>query len=377
MAQPADAERAPAWLKTVNRSRPMGRRSRVGSLPVQDAKAIDYLSADGVARLGPISYSAINSPLRQALRSFSQALRVAIVVDRRVDPDQLVDLDLRNVPLLDALKQIAARADAGATILGPIAYIGPLDTAAQLRTLAALATEDAKRLPARQKNAALASRTLAWQALTTPQQVFEQLSREAGIKIGGLDKLPHDLLAATDLPPLPWIDRVTLVAAQFGLRAAYDAATNALMLEPIRPDEVHIERSYPAGRDPSKTVAEWQKKAPQAEIKLSGARIGVRATIEDHELLSPTHVARPSVATPGQQVYTLTLEGMKLETFLAQLEQKLSLSFDLAPDVKLDALVNVDVKNATLDDLLRAAFGPLGLEFSRKGNAVLVRPKGG
>ncbi len=85
---------------------------------------------------------------------------------------------------------------------------------------------------------------------------------------------------------------------------------------------------------------------------------------------------RQPTATPGQQVYTLTLEGMKLETFLAQLEQKLSLSFNLDPEVKLDAPVNVDVKNATLDELLRTAFAPLGLEFSRKDKAVAVHAKG-
>ena len=80
---------------------------------------------------------------------------------------------------------------------------------------------------------------------------------------------------------------------------------------------------------------------------------------------------------PGQQVYTLTLEGMRLETFLAQLEQKLSLSFDLEGEgVKLDAPVNVDVKNASLDELLHAALDPLGLKFQRKEKAVTVQAKG-
>ncbi|HVT26809.1 MAG TPA: STN domain-containing protein, partial [Lacipirellulaceae bacterium] len=165
------------------------------------------------------------------------------------------------------------------------------------------------------------------------------------------------------------------VAVQFGLRPVVDASGKGVTLEPIRADEVRIERSYPAGRDAARTIAEWQKRAPQADIKLAAGRIVVRAMVEDHERLSPSRATRQTSAAAGQQVYTLTLEGMKLEAFLAQLEQKLSLSFDLAPDVKLDGLVNVDVKNATLDDLLRAAFAPLGLEFSRKDKSVAVRAK--
>ncbi|HEY4312260.1 MAG TPA: STN domain-containing protein [Pirellulales bacterium] len=356
-------------------ARATAHRGRVGRLPQEAAPPKNFLTADQLARLGPISYTAINSPLRQALRSLSQALRVAIVVDRRIDPDQSVDIELVDVPLDEALAVIAKRAGGGASILGPVVYIGPQETAGQLRTLSALATQEVQKLPARQKSAALLSRPLDWQALTTPQQVFERLAKEASIPIRGQERLPHDLLAATDLPALSWIDRVTLTAAQFGLRPKPDAAGGSLELMPIDED-VRLERSYPAGRDGAKTVADWQKRASEATVKLSGGRIIVRATVEDHERLSPTRTERTPNTTPGQQVYTLSLEGMKLETFLAQLEQKLSLSFELAGEgIKLDAPVNVDVKNASLDELLRAAFEPLGLEFRRRDKAVTVRAK--
>jgi hypothetical protein len=369
VAVPTTAAQLDSNIKALARNRAGDRqaqatahRGRVGRLPQEAAPPKEFLTADQLARLGPISYTAINSPLRQALRSLSQALRVAIVVDRRIDPDQSVDIELVDVPLDEALALIAKRAGGGASILGPVVYIGPQETAGQLRTLSALATQDVQKLPARQKGAALLSRPLDWQALTTPQQVFERLAQEASIPIRAQERLPHDLLAATDLPALSWIDRVTLTAAQFGLRTKFDAAGRSLELVPIDGD-VRLERSYPAGRDGARTVADWQKLAPEA-------------TVEDHERLSPTRAARTPNTTPGQQVYTLTLEGMKLETFLAQLEQKLSLSFELAGEgIKLDAPVNVDVKNASLDELLRAAFDPLGLGFQRKDKAVIVRAK--
>jgi len=349
-----------------------GARTRVGRLP-EPAAATNFLTADQLQQLPPVSYSGINTPLRQAVRKLSETLRVAIVVDRRVDPDQVVDLDLVDVPLAEALQQIAKQAGAGATILGPVVYLGPVDSARQLRTLGALSTQAAGRLPARQKQAALASRPLAWPALATPAQVFERLSKESGIPIHGGDRLPHDLLAATDLPAMPWIDRLSLTAIQFGLAPRFAVDGRSVELAPI-PDEVRISRSYPAGREAAATVAEWKRLAPEAEIKPAQGKIMVLATVEDHERLVPPRAARSPAATPGQQVYTLTLEGMPLEAFIAQLEQKLALSFDLDPaGVNLEAPVSVDVREASLDELLRAAFDPLGLDFTRKDKRVTVR----
>ena len=169
-AEPAKLAKSPQAQATAH-------RGRIGTLPAAAAKLDDYLTAEQLAQLGPISYSAINAPLRQALRNFSQALRVAIVVDRRVDPDQVVNIDLADVPLPEALQVVAERSGGGASVLGPVIYIGPSETAQQLRTLAALATQDVQKLPTRLKSAALLSRPLSWQALATPQQVFERLAR--------------------------------------------------------------------------------------------------------------------------------------------------------------------------------------------------------
>ena len=194
---------------------------------------------------------------------------MAIVVDRRVDPDQVVNIDLADVPLPEALQVVAERSGGGASVLGPVIYIGPSETAQQLRTLAALATQDVQKLPTRLKSAALLSRPLSWQALATPQQVFERLTQEAGLPIGGQERLPHDLLAATDLPPLPWIDRVTLTAAAIRPDAQDRRGEPFAGIGADR--KKRADRcSYPAGREPAKTVAEWQKRAPAAQVKLSG-----------------------------------------------------------------------------------------------------------
>ena len=68
--------------------------------------------------------------------------------------------------------------------------------------------------------------------------------RECHIEIQGTDRIPHDLWAAGDLPPLNLTDRLTLVAAQFDLTFAIDPTGESVSLVEM-PATVEISRSYP------------------------------------------------------------------------------------------------------------------------------------
>ena len=220
--------------------RPANRRGRLSAPSDQEPAKTHWLSADQVQRLGTVSFTSSNTSLRQALGKISAGVRLAILLDRRIDSDQDVEFDVANMPLAEAVAQIAAKVHAGSTLVGPVAYIGPRETARDLRTLAALASEAAGRLPTRQKAAALASSPLRWSALVTPSEVLQILSDEAGVEIKGLDQIPHDLLAATDLPAMPWVDRLTLVAAQFGRKLEFDRGGRAVTLVPTG-DQARLE----------------------------------------------------------------------------------------------------------------------------------------
>jgi hypothetical protein len=361
------------------RIKPATRRDRLSAASDEAPQKTQWLTAEQVQQLGPVSFTSSNTSLRQALRKISAGVRLAIVLDRRVDPEQDVEFDVANTPLVEALAKVAAKAQAGAAVLGAVAYIGPPETARDLRTLAALASDAAGRQPARQKQAALASRPLRWAALATPAEVLQLLGDEAGVEIKGLDQIPHDLLAATDLPAMPWVDRLTLVAAQFGLTFRFDRGGRAVTLVPIRAP-VRIERSYPSGRDARAQIERFRELAPDAEITASRGRIVVRGRLEDQE-----RVAAPKAAAadsrPGEQVYTLTYEGATLDSFLKQAAEKLGLEFEVdwgalaAAGVKPASPVAIDVQNASLDELLRAAFDPLGLKFERRDKTVKVSAK--
>jgi hypothetical protein len=82
----------------------------------------------------------------------------------------------------------------------------------------------------------------------------------------------------------------------------------------------------------------------------------------------------------GKQVYQLAVEKKPLRNLLEQLAQKLDLELEFdEPAIKAagrsaDELVSFKVKDASLDELLKAAASPAGLACERKDKHVKVVP---
>ena len=73
--------------------------------------------------------------LRSGLRQLSESREVAVLLDRRIDPEQMLTLGLAQVSLRDVLRTVAAECDAGMTVVGSTVYLGPQPLAARLRTI--------------------------------------------------------------------------------------------------------------------------------------------------------------------------------------------------------------------------------------------------
>ncbi|MBI2824679.1 MAG: hypothetical protein HYX69_08340 [Planctomycetia bacterium] len=336
-----------------------------------------WLTAAQIEKQGPVSVDWTDTPLGDGLRSLSKSQRLAILLDRRLDPGRHVNLDLTAVPLAEIGQRIANRLGLGAAQVGPLLYIGPKEAASQLRTLIALRAAEAQRLPAAAKRAALASHQTDWPRLATPKDILQQLAAEASVKIEGLDQVPHDLWTDGALPAMPWVDRLSIVALEFDLTFRFETGGRTITLVPI-PEDVILERSYPAGR--TGTTEHWRRLAPDAEIVKEGSRIVVRGRVEDHERLTARQPAASGSGRPGTQVYTLAARDVALEEFLNQLSEKLALQFDYDREALAAAgagpnrRIVVEVTGATLDELLTATFKPLGLSFERKDKVVRVSP---
>ena len=359
----------------------------LGVLAAGSLGATDWLTAARLQKqlAQPVGVSWSGNPLRQALGSLSQTHRVAVLVDRRVDPGQKLDLQLDDLPLEAALHEIARSRQLDVSFLGPVAYFGPPQATARLRTIAALRTEEILGRPAALQRKFLLPRRIAWDDFTTPRDLLRQLAEENGLALQGADRVPHDLWAAADLPPLSLADRLALILIQFDLTFQVDSDGKTVTLIPV-PDQVALTRSYPGGSDPKATAEKYALLVPQARIEVAGQQVRVTGLLEAHERIaaggqSPKlQPPKPTDQGFAHKRFTLRVQEKPAAAVLQGLARELKL--DLRIDrkaleeagISLEAHVSLNVKDATVDELLREVLKSTGLAFRRRGNVVEVFP---
>jgi hypothetical protein len=349
-------------------------------LTADDARAPRWLTGQDLARhrQQPVSATWSGTALRDALADLAKTQRIAVLLDRRIDPGQAIDLTVDRLPFDTAVERVAEKVAAGATWLGPLAYLGPPEAAARLRTLAALRASEARALAKEQRSALQRDARLSWEELAEPRRLVADLAAEAGIEIEPLDRIGHDLWPATDLPALSWTDRLTLIGNEFDLTFEIVDAGH-VRLAPIA-GPVVIERTYPGGKQPDELAAKWRRVAPDAQIEVAAGKLVVRGRVEDHELLGPTKKPKPAPTVPRGEVYTLRVQEQPLSAVLDTLRKRVSREFIIdeaaikKANLSLDARVSFSVEQATLDELLAAALKPAKLTFVREGSAYKIVP---
>src|SRR5262249_28482908 len=153
---------------------------------------------------------------------------------------------------------------------------------------------------------------------------------DGGIAIDGKDVIPHDLWRAADLPQLSWVDRLTLVLAQFDKTFRIESSGTRVQIVPA-PKKVSLVRTYQAGKQAKAVAKRWATALPKAQVTVEGESVRVAGTAEDHHFVehrlrgAPT---RKTTITQGQEVYQLKVNEAALSQIAAQLAERLHLQFE-------------------------------------------------
>jgi hypothetical protein len=296
----------------------------------------------------PVDVFWSGNPLRAAIKGLAGSQQVAILLDRRVDPGQKLDLTAKDVPLESALRTIAERCKLGVARLGSIIYLGPPSAARRLRPAAAALNHAVRRLPADAQRKFLRTKAMAWEDLAKPRDLLAQLGRQNDIEIGGLERVPHDLWAAADLPPASLVDRLTLIAVQFDLTFNIAQDGDRIELVPV-PDNLPV-----AGQDGD---------------GLPGSRKAVKP-----------RTAEPVVGIDRTRIGRLSVQAQPLGAVLRQLADGLGLRLRIDEDavkaasISLDQRITVTIENANVVDAFRQLLKSTGLTFRRRNKVVEIRP---
>jgi hypothetical protein len=324
--------------------------------------------------------------LGTVLERIATSQDVDIWLDRRVDPQQQIDVRVSDAPLADALSQITAPHMLGWSSLGGIIYVGPRESASELATLAELAKNSLSRVPAKNRERWLAAAPAEWPRLSEPREILTAWLENAGVRLANPDVLSHDLWNAKTLPPLSLVDKVVLLLVGFDQACEILPNGQSCLIVPIRRPVV-ITKSYETGRRTREFLAEF-KENPTVSINRKGNGVAVTGRWEDHE-----HVAailkgtsrdnqpqRQPMVRDDQKVFSLRLTNQPVGKVIDQLANQLGLTVSWSRELlsrPLDprtTLVSCDVSNGNLAQLLEGVLSPAGFEFKLKDKVLEISP---
>lgn len=322
-------------------------------------------------------------PLRDGLTRLSRTHRVAIFLDRRVDPDQPIQMTFSNEQLGLGLQRIAATVGIGMSRVGDVIYLGPEETASRLPTVAELQAEFAKAcgLPAALE--LLDRKPRSWERLSKPSEIVTSVAQQAGMKIPNLDAaIKNDLWPAADFPAMRTTDYLTLVLA--GYHASYRLAKAGdgveMILVPI-PEELTLTRVYRFAGKHDEAIEKIRQLFPDAKVESDGksqlAVTGSQQIQEQVAKLLKGGTARSTVVMPGKKQYTMKVEQLPLQLVVNSLRQQLGMEFEIPSGLEdqMKTRISYNVKEADLTALLDAVFGDTTLTYEIDGDKIVVSKK--
>lgn len=337
----------------------------------------------------PVSLVWQDQAVRDGLRRLIAAQRISILLDRRIDPGKMLNLQLRNVPLRDLLESVAAECGAQAVVVDSVVYLGPSSTAARLRTVMEMQSDALRNealVPARRSQELLRRSTREWSDLETPAAIINDIAKQYGLRLAADSFIPHDLWAGAALPSLTADQQLLLVLGQFGLSFEWLENGQAIRVVPM-PENPRTQREFPVrSGSPADVLAKLKAAFPEADIAPAGRRLRASGTVEQLEameqMINPSRtVPRGIPKPPGQTVFSFEVRSAPLSAVMQRLTEQAGFEFDYDVDqlraagISLEAKLDLKLQNASTDEMLHGLFDRFDIVFEREGQRVKLRPK--
>ncbi len=343
------------------------------------------LSGDALEKAldAPFLITYENLALGELLREIERTYRIPIVLDRRIDPNRLVNHSANGGSQRAFLSALAGQIDAGAAFLEGAVYLGPRDAAEKLRTLVKLRTDDFAKLPFQQRAGVLRRQTgVHFDELSSPREMATQVLSAQGLTLREPERIEHDLWRALTVGSATLPELLSLILIQFDL--TWELDDDATIVPVPVPERVAFEKTYTLRRGTAETDG-WKAKWPRLEVTVSGRRATVHGTVEQHEAIADWQSGKTTDTANGNDVplaqrrFSLTIEGIPAAAVIRNLERSgIRFVYDAdaldAAGIDLDVTVKVDVKDVDAQPFFDAVFKPLGLKVELDGVTVTLTP---
>jgi hypothetical protein len=201
----------------------------------------------------PTSLLKKNSPLGETLSTIAQQANLTLWLDRRVDPNVLVDLTAREQPFGEILEDLASRTDTSFGIIESTLYWGPAGSGPRI---------EAAHWQLLCDHPALRSRTsFSWEPISEPSQLLQKLATNESLQWTSLDPIEHDLWNEGRMESMTRAGLLTVMLAGFDSTVQVHSSTSPIQLQIVPlPQTSEISASYPAGpRSKVETFLKFQE----------------------------------------------------------------------------------------------------------------------
>lgn len=314
--------------------------------------------------------------LRGALDRITDSQRIAVMLDRRVDPDQEIEFSATNVPLDLMIDQFVTKYGAASCQVDSVLYVGPSETCQLLPTLVELRRDEIRALSAAKQRKLLRTSSWKWKRLASPRELLLQLEREFDVQINGKESMPHDLWRETELPPLDFASKLSLLLAGFHVNFAMAPDGESAQITAM-PKAASLSRKYDTGTRTAALSKTLSEKFAEATFRPQGNSLVVDGRWEVHdaiERLLKGESVRPAPADGSKKHYTLTVENKAVGGVIRGVGKHLGkkVVFDVKVERRLIKEVSLNVKEVSLNELLTAVLSPANLKYEIEGDTIRV-----
>lgn len=341
-----------------------------------------------------------HAPLRQCVTQLAEHFQFSYWIDRRVDADKPIPRMVKEGTLRECLVELAHQCDAEVGLVENVVTIAKAEHLAamqyaavrlhnQLSIVQAEGQSEASESSKDRTNAEM--RPLAWQMLTTPTELVQQINDTWKIKLSC--NLPHDLMNAGKLQPCTLSTQLTLLLGGFDQCAAGRRVSELRVLG--MPAAGNWQATYPTSMIASDRIPAVKHDFADARCEKTGnGWIVVGSTAAHLQLLQPARPAmtaadkngrppRSSNSSPtgndplGKQRFDISKQANKpLGAILKNLGDQLGLSVEwdagLPPSAQ-HTLVTIEANKSRIDEILTNLGTQAKLDIQRAGTKISVK----
>jgi hypothetical protein len=316
------------------------------------------------ANLLAISAAWTDAPLRPRLLELSRRQRIAVFIDRRVDPTLVATFAVRNVTWEQLAWHIAERYGIGVCRIDDVYYFGPKEVCRSLpvhyQAFRRLISKSSKihKVDWGRKS------PVDWVRLSRPADLLTQIADANGLRIVGHERISFDVWDENELPDLSLLQQFVLLVAGFDSWIELGEDGSQVTIVPFANLETGS-LTIGSVENAKQAAQEFSAKYPACKILAVGRSLNLSGKLSDIESIQRAVIdaQQPVIGDHLEHRFSLKANNKRISILRALAAQLgVELTYDPVVEHLLDDQIEFEIE-APLEVIIAKVLEGSGLTF--------------